>query len=323
MAYISRLDETHHRRHKWRNQFHTLLLIGGSLTLLVLCAYILAGPNGILWALIGGGVGLFFATRMSPAVVLRMYGARPIPDDVFLDGKRVLRLIAERAGLPAVPKLYYVQSRMMNAFAVGRAGEAAICVTDGLVRGLSLREFAGVAAHEISHIRSGDIKVMALADVVSRMTSVMSTFGIIMLALNLPAIIGDGIGVPWLAIGILLFAPTVGGLLQLALSRAREYDADLDAAALTGDPDGLASALLKLERAHGRMWEGLVLPGSRIPDPSVLRSHPRTEDRVERLQSLPVVRDPVFTKLDEPVSLGHSFIPVTRKPRRRVTGVWW
>jgi len=323
MTFLTSLDAEHHRRHKWRNRVHTWLLAGGSLLLLVLCAFILAGPDGILWALIGGGIGLFFATRMSPEVVLRMYRARPLPADVFRDGQRALALVAERAELPATPKLYYIPSRMMNAFAVGHAENAIIGVTDGLIRGLSLREFAAVMAHEVSHIRSGDIKVMALADVVARMTSVMSTFGMVVLALNLPAIIAGGNGVPWLAILILLFAPTIGGLLQLALSRAREYDADLDAASLTGDPEGLATALIKLEQAHGRMWEGLMLPGSRIPDPSLLRSHPRTEDRVARLRALRLVPDPAFTQLDAPVVIGHSFIPVTRKPRRRVTGVWY
>jgi heat shock protein HtpX len=74
--------------------------------------------------------------------------------------------------------------------------------------------------------------------------------------------------------------------MQLALSRAREYDADVDAAGLTGDPQGLASALLTLERRQGRLWEGLLLPGSRLPDPSLLRTHPGTEDRVKRLMSL-------------------------------------
>ena len=85
---------------------------------------------------------------------------------------------------------------------------------------------------------------------------------------------------------VLIAAPTVGGLLQMALSRTREFDADLGAAMLTGDPDGLASALRKLERAHGKLWEGLMLPGGRIPDPSVLRTHPHTEERVARLMAL-------------------------------------
>ena len=128
---------------------------------------------------------------------------------------------------------------------------------------------------------------MAFADMVSRFTSFMSTVGLISLVLNLLGFAGGyGAQVPWLAVLVLLAAPTVGGLLQMALSRTREFDADLEAAMLTGDPDGLASALTKLERAQSRLWEGLVLPGGRIPDPSILRSHPATADRVARLMAL-------------------------------------
>ena len=111
-------------------------------------------------------------------------------------------------------------------------------------------------AHEISHVAHEDIKVMALADMVSRFTSLMSTVGIISLFLNIGSYAsGAGGSVPWLAVAVLLASPTVGGLLQMALSRTREFDADLGAAMLTGDPDGLASALAKLERMQGRRWE--------------------------------------------------------------------
>ena len=85
---------------------------------------------------------------------------------------------------------------------------------------------------------------------------------------------------------LLLISPTIGGLLQLALSRAREFGADLGAAVLTGDPDGLISALAKLEKIQGRHWEGLMLPGARIPEPSLLRTHPKTEDRIAKLRAL-------------------------------------
>jgi heat shock protein HtpX len=128
---------------------------------------------------------------------------------------------------------------------------------------------------------------MAIADMVSRFTSAMSTFGMLALLLNLPSfLIGGQAGMPWAGVLLLMAAPSIGATLQLALSRTREYDADLGAAMLTGDPDGLASALLKLERAQRRNWEGMVLPGGRVPDPSILRSHPRTRDRIDRLMAL-------------------------------------
>jgi heat shock protein HtpX len=122
---------------------------------------------------------------------------------------------------------------------------------------------------------------------VSRFTSLLSTFGMITLFLNLPALFfGGGETVPWVAVMLLLIAPTVGSLLQLGLSRTREYDADFGAVTLTGDPDGLAGALKKLEAAQKAHWEGMILPGGRIPDPSLLRSHPRTADRVARLMAM-------------------------------------
>ena len=173
------------------------------------------------------------------------------------------------------------QSQMMNAFAVGKIDDSAVAVTDGLIRNLTLRQLAGVLAHEVSHIRNEDLTVMALGDVLTRLTGTLSTIGLLV---GIPAALLAGGGVvSWVTIAALVAAPTVGGLLQLALSRAREYDADLDAAGLTGDPEGLASALQTLEQKQGSMWEKLVLPGSRLPEPSLLRSHPKTPDRVERL----------------------------------------
>ena len=124
-----------------------------------------------------------------------------------------------------------------------------------------------------------------------------------------------GLKVPWIGLFLLLLAPSIGGLLQLALSRAREYDADLDAISLTGDPKGLATALQTLERKQGGKWEGLVLPGSRSPEPSILRSHPKTADRVERLMSLKKDPSPMISQVDTLHQPGTSFTPINHPPR--------
>lgn len=317
-----RINPLVRRQRKLLNTLHTWLLAGGSLLLLGVCALALAGPEGVVWAALGGAVSLFAATHVSPKMVLRLYRARPLPDQVFADGHRVMRVIADRAGLPVTPQLYLVPSKMMNAFAVGRREEAVICVTDGLLRGLTLREFAGVMAHEMSHIANGDIRVMALADVVSRMTSTMSTVGIFMVLFHLPTLMREGgAGVPWVGIGLLMIAPTIGGLLQLALSRTREYDADLDAVSLTGDPEGLATALLKLEKAEGRMWEAMTLPGSRLPDPSLLRTHPKTEERVRRILELAPHDDIRAMLSGGKPRLGRSIVPSLGRPRFRARGM--
>lgn len=276
------LDLLTQKRHRVVNTMQTWLLVGGSLALLAVSAWIYAGVTGIVYAIGFGIVSLIAMRRVSPQMVLSMYKAAPVTRTQFPLGVDIVEELAKRAELPAVPKLHVVPSKMMNAFAVGRREDSAIAITDALARNLTGRELAGVLAHEVSHIAHGDIKVMAIADVVSRFTSFLSTLGMFSIFFNL----GGIFAVPWAAIFLLLAAPTIGSLLQLALSRTREFDADLGAAMLTGDPDGLSSALVKLEKAHRRGWEGMVLPGGRIPDPSVLRSHPRTEDRVARLSAL-------------------------------------
>jgi len=323
MLMLSPLDPAQQLRHKWRNRLHTTLLAGGSLLLLAACAYVFAGGVGIFWAILLGALGLWMSARISSEMVLGLYRARRLEPEDFPEGHRILRLLAARADLPAVPGLYYVPSNLMNAFSVGTPRDSAVGVTDALLRRLTPRELAAVLAHEVSHIRNGDLKVMALADMVSRLTASMSAVGLFLLFFNMPAILADGGGVPWLGILLLWSAPTIGALLQLALSRAREYDADLDAAGLTGDPEGLAMALARLEKSQGRMWE-MVLPGGRVPQPSVLRSHPSTEERIRRLLSLkPGARhiDVSGDRLAPP----RGSVPVIPGPRYRISsmGLWY
>lgn len=289
MVFLPPSGPLEHRRRRLINSVHTLLLAGGSLLLLAVTAYVFGGLVGVILALVLGGFSITMVGRVSPRMVLQMYKARPLARHHFPEGVALVEELARRAGLPAVPELHVVPSRMLNAFAVGRPENSAIAITDALVRRLTLRELGGVLAHEMSHIVHGDVKVMAFADMVSRYTSIMSTVGIFTAFINLGSSAGGyGAPVPWLGVLVLIFAPTVGGLLQLALSRTREFDADLGAALLTRDPDGLAMALAKLERAQGRNWETLMLPGGRIPDPSILRTHPPTAERVARLMALKV-----------------------------------
>jgi len=315
-----RLDLAIRRSHDLRNSLHTLILIGGSAILLALIAWTVFGWTGLIWAAIFGAFGLWTMGRVSPKMVLGLYKARPLSPDELPDVHRVVLDLARRAELPSVPQLYYVPSKILNAFAVGTSQDSAIAVTDGLMRSMTMRQLAGILAHETSHIRSGDLKVMALADVLTRITSFMSMLGLI----GIPALFGAGIDIPWLGILLLIFAPTIGGLLQLGLSRTREYDADLDGAALTGDPAGLASALDTLERRQGHIWEGLF-PAGRVPSPSLLRTHPATKDRVARLLALTGETDPqivVNTARPEP---GPSIVPPIRNPRihwRRM-GIWY
>ena len=315
----SGIDPDIHRRAKRRNRFNTWLIMGGLTLLLALSAWALFGNIGIFFA-IALSIGLMVATpRISPALVLRLYKARPISPHELPELYRAISVLSARAGLPAEPRLFYVASSNMNAFAVGRPDASAISVTDGLLRGLNMRQLIGVMAHEISHIANDDLKVMGLADIVGRVTGLMQSAGIILLII--------GIWQGWrsiIAALILMFAPAVGTLLQLALSRSREYDADLGAARLTGDPAGLASALRTLQRKQGAPWEGLFVPGGRVPDPSLLRTHPKVEDRVQRLLDLTDQDDPQMEEATEDMmQVPPNYRRVIVAPRYHISGFWY
>lgn len=317
------LDEDERRRHKLRNLVHSILLLGGIVLLLAICGWVLFGVDGLVGMALGGALAFAFSPRISPQLVLRMYRAREIGPYDLPEVVRVLDILAQRAGLERRPRLYYIPSAMLNAFAVGTRDDAVIAVTDGMLRALTLREFAGVLAHEISHIRNRDLWLMSIADLAGRLTHLMSLFGFLLVFMSLPLWLSGAGGVPILLIPLLLFAPQITMLLQLALSRAREFDADLDAAGLTGDPDGLASALAKLERYQRSVWEQIFMPGYRLPEPSVLRTHPPTEERIARLKSLrgkPSL-PPLGTFGADRIEA--AWPRVQRMPRGRVIGFWY
>lgn len=309
--------------HDFRNWLHTVLLLGSMLALLALLGWLVGGQTGIIWAIVLGGVLVLFGQQVSPQLVLRMYRARPLTAAEAPALYQVMEELARRAQLPFVPVLYYVPSRMMNAFAVGTRRNAAIGLTDGILRGLNLRELTGVLAHEVSHIRNNDMRSMNIADVISRITNLFSTFGKFLLLLNFPLILMGSAAVSWWAILLLIFAPMLSGLLQLALSRTREFDADLDAIQLTHDPVGLMSALQKLEYYSTSIWQQVLFPGRGVPDPSIFRTHPHTKDRIARLQELnPQQYQPVAMPVQLPFVLPGNLRQVTRSPGWRMMN-WW
>ena len=280
----------------------------------------------MLVALLWIGALYAFAPRLPPEMIMSLYRARPIDPK---QGEQILYIVGElarRAQLPAAPAVYVIPSMTLNAFATGTPGNAVVGITEGLLRRLSLRELAGVLAHELSHVRNNDLSVMSLADVMTRFTQALSYLAVILAIFNLPAwLLGDS-DMPFSALLLLYLAPTIGSLLQLGLSRTREYDADLEAAELTGDPRGLASALAKLERYQGRFWEDLMfpVPTRRIPQPSLLRSHPPTEQRVARLLALENREmAPPIEVVEEPMVSMVGMGPGSMQPRYRFPGVWY
>lgn len=272
--------------HKLRNLVHSALLIGGMALVTGLCGYVLFGTDGIVLAFGAIVVALTLSPSVPPSFVLSMYGAQQIPAGQAPFLHDIVDELSRRADLPARPKLYVMPSPMMNAFSLGKKNDAAIGMTHGLLAEMNRAELAGILAHELSHIASNDLWVMNLANTMSRATSLLSYFGMFLLLLNMPLILFGEVSVPWSLVLVLILAPTLISLLQLALSRAREYEADLNAARLLGDPEAVAAALIKLEKKQGRFWERLVGPGRQMPEPSLLRTHPKTEDRVARLRAL-------------------------------------
>lgn len=284
------LDVAMRRRQKLRNAVQTLLLIGAMVVTLALLAWLLLGAAGLLWILMLGALAGVAHPEVSSRWLLAMYGAEPLPTRAAPSLHRLVRILAERADLPAPPALYYLPSPVSNAFTVGRGQHAAIAVTEGLLRRLTRRQIAGVLAHEISHVRAGDTTVMTLTDLIGRLVYGLCYAGILTQILATPTSSTDT--GPLLISVALVSLPTLVTLLQLALSRSREYDADLEAVALTHDPHGLAGALESLEPSTGGFWERPGISGHRIIDPVLLRTHPPTQERARRLRALAVPNGP-------------------------------
>lgn len=320
------LDANALRVHRARNTFHSLLLVGGLGLLTAVSAWLIWGGMGVAVTLVAIGLIYAFAPRVPPAFIMRVYRAREIDPRGGGQLIQIIDVLADRAELPAMPRVYIVPSMTLNAFATGTPRNAAIGITEGLLRRLDLNEVAGVLAHEISHIRNNDLAVMSLADVMTRFTQMLAYLAVFLAIFNLPAFLLGDAEISFWGLLLLYLAPTAGSLIQLALSRTREYDADLEGASLTGDPVSLASALEKLERYQGRFWEDMMLPipGRRIPQPSLLRSHPLTADRVARLRALegrPLL--PQISAPHEPAQLDANPRAVAMRPRYRWTGVWF
>jgi len=307
--------------HRWLNRLQTVLLIAALLGICALAGSLLFGDDGIWMALAAAGFGLLITPGTAWRLTLSFYRARPIYPQEAPALWQMLETLAERAELPSVPTPYFFASPVINAFAVGSREQSAIALSDSLLQRLSSRELAGVLAHEISHIANNDLRVMGLADAVSRITAIFASLGQLFLLLSIPAMLFAGVifEFNWPAILLLLFSPHLALLAQLGLSRTREYDADLNAAMLTGDPLGLAQALAHIEQAS-KGWLAVLFPGWGNPEPSWLRTHPPTEERIRRLRAL-VPAAPSHWLNYSPLP-GYSVTPIRRAPRWRIGGLW-
>lgn len=323
LSLLENMTHTSGQHYRLQNYVHTTLLLLGMFGLLALLGGLIAGKVGIAWSLLAGLFIFITAPRLPSRILLRFYGARQLQANEIPALYHMVQALSQAAGLHIQPAIYYLPSPVMNAFSLGSRDDTALVVSDGLLRHLNPRELYAVLAHEISHIRNHDLAVLALADIVSRLTGIMALSGYILILIYIPVNIFTGQPIPWFLLIVLMIAPNISALLQLGLSRTREYVADQDAVQLTHDPQGLMSALDKIEHYQGGWIERVFMPGRRLPDPSLLRTHPLTEERIKRLYELSQHEDRMhpFTILEE--ELEHQLPRTHTRPRRRINGLWY
>jgi heat shock protein HtpX len=265
--------------HRDVNHRNSAWVIAAMVLLLALCGFIDGGAEGAQRA-VAEGMPRPGAAAVPREAWLRTFGARLLRPAEMPKLFRVLTEVCRRAQLSRLPDLYYVAApAQMNAYAYGGPESSAIIVTEGLLRGMSLGEIAGILAHEVAHIRNRDAWAMDWAAVLNRAIERVSPA-------VLAALRARGERSPGGPLASLLSAaPTVGRLLLLALSRIRELDADATALELTGDSHAMVGALAKLEQHHN----GSAMPaGGAFDDGPMrfLRSHPETSERVGTLLGL-------------------------------------
>ncbi|BAU56814.1 zinc metalloprotease HtpX [Halorhodospira halochloris] len=271
------------------NFLGTCLLLGSLATLAGLLGYLFAGWAGLLWTAAMVAVAAAALSGVPATIVLRRSGALPLAHWQAPRLYQIASELARRAELKYVPLLHYIPDEQINAFAVGSAqrGNGGIAITEGLLRALSLRETAAVIAHELSHLRHGDTRMLALASFLTNAIVYLGLFAQLTLLIAFPWLLEHEQGIPLISLFIIVISPTAALLLQLSLSRNREYAADLEAVALTGDPEGLAQALEVLEHYQSAWLESIFGKKRRLPlRHRWLSSHPPIQERIRRLQDL-------------------------------------
>nr|WP_309895221.1 zinc metalloprotease HtpX [Archangium sp.] len=283
--------------HRLGNALKTTVLLAGLTALLLVVGERLGGPRGLVFAGFFVVVMNFGSYWFSDRIALAMHGAQPLEYAQAPWLHQLVERLAQRAGMPK-PKLYLLPTRTPNAFATGRDPEhAAVAVTAGIVEILDRRELEGVLAHELAHVKNRDTLIgtvaATLAGVISYAAQMLFWFGGSMLSRDDDE--EGGLGHALGNLGVLLVAPIAATLLQLAVSRSREYGADATGAELCGDPDALADALMKLERGAE------LMPYDRAPATSHLfivnplsggaimglfSTHPPIPERVRRLREM-------------------------------------
>ena len=320
------------------NGIHSAVLVAALTCGLCLLAWGVAGFAGLAVVLLSVAAVLIFEPKVPGLALIELYkGEKQTNGSSQIVS--LVEVLAYRAGLPSRPELYVIPSLTLSAFTTGTADKPAIAVTEGLLRRLTLRETAGVLAHEMVHIRNGDLAVFRFADWLSRLTPMMAIAGAGLAVANIVAATGGEQFTSWGVVVLLFAAPALSSALQLALSRAREDEADAQAALLTGDAMGLASALQRMESSTGSAWDDVRLPvaGRRVPYPSLLRAHASDKVRIARLlaplpgqmthqnplQPPPLPKFEPLVIVEQPRVSLVGYGPGDMRPRTRWTGLWF
>ena len=277
------------KRSNYGAAIRTTILLASLMGLFVVIGALIGGPETALMFLIFGAIFNFFAYWFSDRIALKMARAKPVEESEAPQLYQMVRELTTRAGLP-MPKLYVIPQEQPNAFATGRNPEhAAVAVTQGIVKLLSPDELRGVLAHELGHVRNRDILIQSvvatIAGAITYIAYMLMWFG------------GEDESPLGLvaALALALLAPIAAAIIQMSISRQREFSADATGAELCGNPESLASALLRLEQGA----EAIPMQVNQASEPlyivkpfsgggiaSLFSTHPPIEERVRRLRQM-------------------------------------
>ena len=275
------------------NYFRTALLLAALTALFMGIGFLIGGQSGMIIAFAVAAAMNLFAYWNSDKMVLSMYGARPVDARSAPELYGMVAQLAAAAGLP-MPSVYIMENPQPNAFATGRNPEnAAVAVTTGLMQAVSREELAGVIAHELAHIKHRDTLLMTITATVAGAISMLANFGMFFGGRN----DNNGAGI-FGTLALVILAPLAAALVQMAISRTREYEADRIGAEISQRPLSLASALQKISRAAERtpnlpaeqnpasahLFIVNPLSGARMDN--LFSTHPNVENRIARLNEL-------------------------------------
>lgn len=276
------------------NLMKTAMLMAAITALFMAVGQALGGQQGMVLALVVALGMNFFSYWFSDKMVLKMYNAREVDENTAPGFYRMVRELAQKAELP-MPRVYIIDEEAPNAFATGRnPHHAAVAATTGIMRVLNERELRGVMAHELAHVKHRDILISTISATMAGAISMLANFAMMFGSRDSEGRPSN----PIATIAVMILAPLAASLIQMAISRAREFEADRGGAEISGDPRALASALDKINRyARGIPLEAterhpetaqmmIVNPLSGGGLRGLFSTHPATEERVARLLAL-------------------------------------